>query len=64
MFGPPSFVQGHVEEYLEEWILLLELSTRKQIGHEFGEGVYQFMIRPAHLRERKFDRVKLVASAY
>ncbi|MBS1802233.1 MAG: DUF1963 domain-containing protein [Acidobacteria bacterium] len=64
MFGPPSFVQGHVEEYLEEWILLLELSTRKLIGHEFGEGVYQFMIRPAHLRERKFDRVKLVASAY
>lgn len=64
MFGPPSFVQGHVEEYLEEWILLLELSTKKQIGHEFGEGVYQFMIRPAHLRERKFDRVKLIASAY
>jgi hypothetical protein len=64
MFGPPSFVQGHVEEYLDDWVLLLELSSRKQIGHEFGEGVYQFMIRPAHLQERRFDRVKLVASAY
>ena len=64
MFGPPSFVQGHVEEYLDEWVLLLELSSRKVIGHQFGEGVYQFMIRPVHLRERRFDRVKLVASAY
>jgi len=64
MFGPPSFVQGHVEEYLEDWVLLLELSSRKPIGHEFGEGVYQFMIRPSHLRERRFDRVMLVASAY
>lgn len=64
MFGPPSFVQGHVEEYLEGWVLLLELSSRKQIGHEFGEGVYQFMIRPAHLRERQFGQVRLIASAY
>jgi len=64
MFGPPSFVQGHVEEYLDDWVLLLELSSRKQIGHEFGEGVYQFLIRPVHLQERRFDRVKLVASAY
>ena len=64
MFGPPSFVQGHVEEYLDEWVLLLELSSRRVIGHEFGEGVYQFMIRPLHLRERRFDRVKLVASAH
>jgi uncharacterized protein YwqG len=64
MFGPPSFVQGHVEEHLDEYVLLLELSSRKVIGHEFGEGVYQFMIRPVHLRERRFDRVKLVASAY
>jgi Domain of unknown function (DUF1963) len=64
MFGPPSFVQGYVDEYLEEWVLLLELSSRKPIGLDFGEGVLQFMIRPADLRERRFDKVMLVASAY
>ena len=51
MFGPPSFVQGYVEEYLDEWVLLLELSTTSQIGLEFGEGVLQFLIRPSDLRE-------------
>ena len=64
MFGPPSFVQGHVEEYLDEWVLLLELSSHEPIGLKFGEGVLQFMIRPADLRDRQFDKVKLVASAY
>jgi len=64
MFGPPSFVQGHVEEYLKEWVLLLELSSCDPIGLKFGEGVLQFMIRPADLRERRFDKVKLIASAY
>jgi len=64
MFGPPSYVQGHVEEYLKEWVLLLELSSRKPIGHEFGEGVLQFLIQPSDLREGRFDRAKLVASAY
>lgn len=64
MFGPPSYVQGYVEEYLQDWILLLELSSRTQIGHEFGEGVLQFLIQPADLRAGRFDRVKLVASAY
>ena len=64
MFGPPSDVQGYVEEYLKEWVLLLEISSRDSIGHKFGEGVLQFMIQPADLRERRFDRVKLVASAY
>ncbi len=64
MFGPPSFVQGHVEEYLKEWVLLLELSSRRPIGHEFGDGVLQFMILPSNLREGRFDRTKLVASAY
>jgi hypothetical protein len=62
MFGPPSYVQGYVEEYLDEWMLLLELSSRGQVG--MGEGVLQFLIRPADLRERQFDRVELVASAY
>jgi len=64
MFGPPSYVQGSVEEYLEEWLLLLELSSRRPIGHEFGEGVLQFLIRPSDLRDGRFDQVKLVASAY
>jgi hypothetical protein len=64
MFGPPSYVQGHVEEYLEEWVLLLELSSREPIGISLGEGVLQFMIRPTDLRERRFDKVMLVASAY
>ena len=64
MFGPPSFVQGYVEEHLDQWVLLLELSTRQPIGHEFGEGVFQFMIRPADLREGRFDKAMLIASAY
>ena len=64
MFGPPSYVQGTVEDYLKEWVLLLELSSRRPIGHEFGEGVLQFLILPSDLREGRFDRVKLLASAY
>jgi len=64
MFGPPSYVQGAVEEYLDEWVLLLELQSREPIGHMFGEGVLQFMIRPADLREHKFDKIRVIASAY
>jgi hypothetical protein len=57
-------VQGYVEEYLEHWVLLLELSSRQPIGHEFGEGVFQFVIRPSDLREGRFDKTILIASAY
>ena len=64
IFGPPSFVQGYAEEHLEERVLLLELSSRRPIGHEFGEGVLQFMIRPSDLRDGRFDRTMLIASAY
>jgi len=64
MFGPPSFVQGDVEEYLEEWVLLLELSSREPISLTFGDGVLQFMIRPADLRKRQFDNMKAVISSY
>lgn len=64
IFGPPSFVQGHVEEHLEQCVLLLELSSRRPIGHEFGEGVLQFMIRPSDLRDGRFDKAMLIASAY
>ena len=64
MFGPPSFVQGEAEQYLEHWVLLLELSSRRPIGHEFGEGVLQFLIQPSDLGEGRFDKVMLIASAY
>jgi hypothetical protein len=64
MFGPPSFVQGYVEEYVGQWLLLLELTSRGIIDHHFGDGVLQFMIRPGDLKERRFDNVKLVASSY
>jgi hypothetical protein len=57
-------VQGHVEEHLEQCVLLLELSSRRPIGHEFGEGVLQFMIRPSDLRDGRFDKAMLIASAY
>lgn len=64
MFGPPSYVQGDVEEYLGEWLLLLELVSRDSIGFGLGEGVIQFMIRPRDLAAGRFDQVKVVASAY
>ncbi|MEZ0262755.1 MAG: DUF1963 domain-containing protein [Alphaproteobacteria bacterium] len=64
IFGGPSYVQGYAEEYIGKWLLLLELSSCEPIGHEFGEGVLQFMIRPADLQGGRFDQVKLVASAY
>ncbi len=64
MWGPASYVQGYAEEHLAERILLLELSTRSPIGHEFGEGVLQFLIRPEELRAGRFEEVRLVASAY
>jgi len=34
------------------------------LGHQFGEGVYQFWITPADLRARRFDKVTLTADAY
>ena len=64
MFGAPSFVQGYVEEYMAEWLLLLELSTHGAIGHYFGDGVLQFMIRPDDLQKRRFEKVELMASSY
>lgn len=64
MFGPPSGVQGYVEEYLTEWVLLLELVSRDSIGFPLGDGVIQFMIRPDDLAAGRFDQVKVVASSY
>ena len=64
MLCPPSYVQGDAAERIGEWLLLLELSSDPQIGHHFGEGVYQFWIRPEDLAARRFDLVELTASAY
>ena len=64
MLCPPSYVQGDAEERIGEWLLLLEMSADHPIGHHFGEGVYQFWIRPADLAARRFDLVELRASAY
>jgi hypothetical protein len=64
MLCAPSFVQGDAAERLDKWLLLLELSETRSIGHHFAEGVYQFWIRPADLAARRFDLVELTASAY
>lgn len=64
MLGPPSYVQGDAEERIDSWLLLLELSSDQSIGHHFGEGVYQFWIRPDDLAARRFDLVELTATAY
>lgn len=64
MFGPPSYVQGDVEELIDDRLLLLELSTTQPIGFELGEGVLQFLIRPDDLRAGRFDRVELVQTGY
>ncbi len=64
MFGPPSYVQGDVEEFVDAHLLLLELSSSKAIGLELGEGVLQFLIAPDDLRAARFDRVKLVRTGY
>jgi len=64
MFGPPTYVQGYVEEYLDEWLLLLELVSRDSIGFGLGDGVIQFMIRPRDLAAGRFDQVEVIASGY
>lgn len=64
MFGPPSYVQGNVEEYLNDHVLLLELCSNNAIGFDLGEGVLQFLIRPEDLRAKNFENVKVVVTAY
>jgi hypothetical protein len=59
MFGPPSYVQGYVEELMDDHLLLLEITSGSGPGHHFGDGVLQYLIRPDDLREGRFDRVKL-----
>ena len=64
MFGPPSYVQGDVEELVHEQVLLLELPSGSTPGLAIGEGVLQYMIRPEDLAARRFDRVESVISGY
>jgi hypothetical protein len=64
MLCAPSYVQGDAEQRIGQWLLLLEMSETRHIGHHFAEGVYQFWIRPADLAARRFDLVELTASAY
>jgi Domain of unknown function (DUF1963) len=64
MLAPPVDVQAHQWDRAKMHLLLLELSSNEALGHEFGEGVYQFWITPADLRARRFDKVVLTADAY
>ena len=63
IFGPPSYVQGYVEELIDDHVLLLELHGAEP-GHNFGEGVLQYLITPEDLAAGRFDQVKSVISAY
>jgi hypothetical protein len=64
MLAPPVDVQGNQIERTRTHLLLLELSSDEGLGHEFGEGVYQFWITPADLEARRFDKVELTTDAY
>jgi hypothetical protein len=64
MFGPPSYVQGDVEELVGEWLLLLELSSSNAVGWPQGDGVLQFLIRPNDLRAQRFDQVEAITTGY
>lgn len=64
MFGPPSYVQGYVEEMIDDHVLLLELSSGSGPEHHFGEGVLQYLITPEDLAAGRFDQVKSVISGY
>lgn len=64
MFGPPSYVQGYVEELVDDHLLLLELTNESGPAHHFGEGVLQYLITPEDLAARRFDRVTSVLSGY
>ena len=64
MLAAPVDVQGDIDERVREFLLLLELSSKEGIAHYFGEGVYQFWIRPDDLAARRFDRVELSTTAY
>ena len=65
MLSAPTCVQVEADERVADgWLLLLEVSSLPGIGHEFGEGVLQFWIRPDDLAARRFERVELTGEAY
>lgn len=64
MLGPPSYVQGYVEELMDEHVLLLEVTSGSGPAHHFGDGVLQYLIAPDDLRKGRFDQVKAVISGY
>ncbi|WP_165356836.1 DUF1963 domain-containing protein [Nocardioides zhouii] len=64
MLAAPTCVQVEGDARAAEWLLLLEVSSLPGIGHEFGEGVLQFWIRPDDLAARRFERVELTGEAY
>jgi hypothetical protein len=64
MLAAPVDVQGDIDERVRDYLLLLELSSNEGLAHYFGEGVFQFWIRPADLAARRFDRVELSTTAY
>ncbi len=64
MFGPPCWVQGDVEAFVWEWVLLLELSSSNVVGWPAGDGVLQFMVRPDDLLALRFDEVAAICTGY
>jgi uncharacterized protein YwqG len=64
MLAAPVDVQGDIDDRVREFLLLLELSSDEGLAHYFGEGVYQFWIRPTDLAAHRFDRVELSTTAY
>jgi hypothetical protein len=64
MLAPPVDVQGNQWERAMTHLLLLEISSNEGLGHHFGEGVYQFWIRPEDLEAGRFDKVELTSDAY
>lgn len=59
MLAAPVDLQFDIDERVRELVLLLELSSDEGLAHYFGEGVYQFWIRPEDLAARRFDCVVL-----
>jgi Domain of unknown function (DUF1963) len=64
MLAAPVDVQGDIDDRVNDFLLLLELSSNEGLAHYFGEGVYQFWIRPDDLAARRFNRVELSTTAY
>jgi hypothetical protein len=64
MLAAPVDVQGDIDEWVRDHLLLLELSANEGLAHYFAEGVFQFWIRPADLAARRFDRVGISSTAY